>query len=113
LTLLRSIKANPLRPKIVGPRSSGGLSSFLSGYRVHGLDEADEVLNPLSVYERLSLYAAVRQRVWQGKVRLPIVEQNLAVIRRSSATGLPYTDENWVQDLAKELNRQRTIRPRG
>jgi hypothetical protein len=41
------------------------------------------------------------------------VEQNLAVIRRSSATGLPYTDENWVQDLAKELNRQRTIRPRG
>jgi hypothetical protein len=77
------------------------------------LDEADEVLNPLSVYERLSLYAAVRQRVWERKVRLPIVEQNLAVIRRSSATGLPYSDENWVQDLAKELNRQLTIRPRG
>jgi putative transposase len=46
-------------------------------------------------------------------VHLPIEEQNLAAIRRASATGLPYGDENWVQQLAKKLNLDLTIRPRG
>ncbi|HVX64916.1 MAG TPA: hypothetical protein VHC19_30140, partial [Pirellulales bacterium] len=61
------------------------------------MDEADELLDPLSVYEQLSPYAAVRRRAWAKRVHLPIEEQNLAAIRRASATGLPYGDENWVQ----------------
>ena len=84
-----------------------------SSYRAHGLGEADELLDSLSVYEQLSPYAAVRRRVWKKKVHLPIEEQTLAAIRRSSATGLPYGDENWVQELSKKLNLDLTIRPRG
>ena len=109
LTVLRYIEANPLRAKTVRRAERYRWSS----YRAHGLGEADELLDSLSVYEQLSPYAAVRRRVWERKVHLPIEEQRLAAIRRSSATGLPYGDENCVQELAKRLNLDLTIRPRG
>ena len=40
-------------------------------------------------------------------------EETLAAIRRSSATGLPYGSVSWVERLAKKLNLDLTIRPRG
>jgi REP-associated tyrosine transposase len=46
-------------------------------------------------------------------VHLPIEERDLAAIRRSSATGMPYGGEAWVQKLGKKLNLDLTIRPRG
>ncbi|MGH9447857.1 MAG: transposase [Terriglobia bacterium] len=109
LTVLRYIEANPLRAKIVERAEEYRWSS----YRAHGLGEADELLDPLITYEQLSPYAAVRQRLWEKKVHLPIEERVLAAIRRSSATGLPYGGDDWVKSLAKKLNLDLTIRPRG
>jgi putative transposase len=46
-------------------------------------------------------------------VHQPQAEATLEQIRRSIATGLPYGDERWVNRLAKKLNLDLTIRPRG
>jgi putative transposase len=107
-TVLRYIEANPLRAKLVRQAEQYHWSS----YRAHGLGEADELLDRLSVYEQLSSYAAVRRRAWAKRVHLPIEEQSLAAIRRASATGLPYGDENWVQEPAKKLDLDLAIRLR-
>ncbi len=53
---------------------------------------------------------AVRQRLWAKKVHLPLEEHTLAAVRRSSATGLPYGDDRWVQSLAKKLGLDLAIR---
>jgi hypothetical protein len=66
-------------------------------------------MDVFAMYEQLSPYAAVRRRAWERKVQLHIEEHNLAAIRRSSATGLPYYYENWP----KKVNPHLTIRPRG
>ncbi len=109
LTVLRYIEANPLRAGIVQRAEEYRWSS----YRAHGLGEADELLDPLGIYEQVSPYVAVRRRIWERKVHLPIEEHTLAAIRRASATGLPYGDENWVQQLAQKLKLDLAIRPRG
>ncbi len=50
LTVLWYIEANPLRARIVKRAEEYRWTS----YRAHGLGEADELLDPLSVYEELS-----------------------------------------------------------
>ena len=84
-----------------------------SSYRVHGLSEVDELIDSLVTYEELSPLAKVRQRKWAQKVRRPIDDANLDVIRRSSATGLPYGDTAWLKRLAKRLELDLVIRARG
>jgi hypothetical protein len=80
---------------------------------VHGLGEADELVDSLITYEELSPLAKVRQRKWAEKVHRPIEEATLDAIRRSSATGLPYGDAAWIKRLAKRLDLDLAIRPRG
>jgi putative transposase len=109
LTVLRYIEANPLRAAIVQRADDYPWSS----YRAHGLGEKDEVLDSPVTYEQLSPLARVRRRKWAAKVHRPIDEAQLAAIRRSSATGLPYGEEAWVKRLAKRLELDLTIRPRG
>jgi putative transposase len=109
LTVLRYIEANPLRARIV-KRAEG---YRWSSYRAHGLGEPDQLIDKLTNYEELSPYAAVRQRVWQRMVHQVMKEETLAAIRRSSATGLPFGKEAWVSRLAKKLDLDLTIRPRG
>jgi putative transposase len=109
LTVLRYIEANPLRAKIVRRAEDYRWSS----YRAHGLGDTDELLDRLAFYEQLSPYAVVRRRLWAKKVHLPLEEPTLAAIRRSSATGLPYGADGWVQSLSKKLHLDLTIRPRG
>ena len=46
-------------------------------------------------------------------VHRPIDEAVLNAIRRSNATGLPYGDEARTKRLAKRLDLDLTIRPRG
>ena len=84
-----------------------------SSYHAHGLGAANELLDPLTLYEELSPYPAIRQRKWADKVHLPIDGKVLAAIRRSSATGLPYGAKPWVNRLASRLNLDLTIRKRG
>jgi putative transposase len=64
-------------------------------------------------YEELSPYPQVRMRKWAEKVHTPLDDARLAAIRRSSATGLPLGDAAWVKRLARRLNLDLTIRPRG
>ena len=84
-----------------------------SSYRLHGLGEANELVDSLITYEELSPYPAVRQRKWSAMVHRPLEEAALTAIRRSMATGLPYGDPGWVERLAKKLDLDLTIRPRG
>jgi len=109
LTVLRYIEANPLRAKIVTRADD----YMWSSYRVHGLGESDELIDALVNYEELSPQPKVRQRKWAEKVHRPIDEANLEAIRRSSATGLPYGGAAWVTRLAKRLDLDLAIRPRG
>ncbi len=109
LAVLRYIEANPLRAKLVRRAEKYPWSS----YRVHGLGETDELVDSLITYEALSPLAKVRQRKWAEKVHRPMDEANLDAIRRSSATGLPYGDKAWVKRLAKRLDLDLAIRPRG
>jgi putative transposase len=106
---LRYIEANPLRARIVARAEDYPWSS----YRAHGLGEANELLDRLLPYEQLSPYAGVRERKWAEKVHQPLPESTLASIRRSNGTGLPYGSPAWVERLAKKLDLDLTIRPRG
>lgn len=109
LTVLRYIEANPLRANLVERAEDYPWSS----YRVHGLGETNELVDPLITYQALSPRAQVRQRKWSEMVHRPLEAAKLAAIRRSSATGLPYGDSNWIHRLAKQLDLDLTIRPRG
>lgn len=109
LTVLRYIEANPLRAKIVQRAEDYPYSS----YAVHGLGKKDNLVDRLITYDDLSPYAKVRQRQWAAKVHLPLEDDTLGAIRRTAKSGLPYGSRNWVQRLAKKLDLDLTIRPRG
>jgi putative transposase len=109
LAVLRYIEANPLRAKLVKRADEYPWSS----YRMHGLGEANELVDRLVTYEAISPRAKVRERKWAEVVHLPIEAARLEAIRRSSATGLPYGDAAWVKRLAKRLELDLTIRSRG
>jgi putative transposase len=109
LTVLRYIEANPLRAKLVRRADDYPWSS----YRVHGLGQADALVDSLVTYEALSPHSKTRQRKWSEKVHRPLDDAKLDAIRRSSATGLPFGDSAWVKRLAKRLELDLTIRPRG
>ncbi|MEX0641584.1 MAG: transposase [Pirellulales bacterium] len=109
LTVLRYIEANPLRAGLVKRADDYRWSSYM----VHGLGQADELVDSLINYEELSPRAAGRLRKWREKVHRPFDDASLAAIRRSSATGLPYGDTTWVTRLAKRLDLELAIRPRG
>jgi len=109
LTVLRYIEANPLRARIVRRAEQYPWSS----YPHHGVGQANELLDRLVLYEGLSPTPSVRRRKWAEKVHRPIEQHALAAIRRASATGLPYGNPTWVKRLAKKLDLDLTIRPRG
>jgi putative transposase len=109
LSVLRYIEANPLRAKIVRRAEDYPWSS----YRTHGLGEASEGVDSIVAYEALGRSAAARRRKWSAQVHRSMEATTLAGIRRCNETGLPYGDPAWVQRLAKKLNLDLTIRPRG
>jgi putative transposase len=109
LTVLRYIEANPLRASLVERAEDYRWSSYLA----HGQGEPNEWLDRLVPFEQLSPYVAVRKRKWSEKVHDPLPESTLASIRRSNTTGLPYGNPAWVEKLAKKLDLDLTIRPRG
>jgi len=109
LCVLRYIEANPLRAKMVAAAGEYRWSSFAT----HGLGEPSELLDPVPAYDALSAYPAVRRRRWTAYVHQELPESELSSIRRSSETGLPYGEASWVEDLAKRLKLDLTLRPRG
>jgi putative transposase len=55
----------------------------------------------------------MRQRRWSAYMHQTPEEEELAAIRRSSETGLPYGESAWVDRLCRRLKLDLTIRPRG
>lgn len=109
LTVLRYIEANPLRAKLVKRAEKYPWTS----YHVHGCGEVSPLVDRLITYEELAAQAKTRQRKWAEQVHAPLAEQVLTEVRRSNTTGLPYGDDNWVKRLAKKLDLDLVIRPRG
>ena len=109
LTVLRYIEANPLRARMVESAGDYRWSSFSR----HGLGKADELLDTLPEYESLAKTPATRQRRWSAFVHKVPSDEELAAIRRSCSTGLPFGDAAWVEGLAARLGLDLTIRPRG
>ena len=106
LTVLRYIEANPVRAEMVGQAGGYRWSSFAC----HGRGESNDLLDPLAPY---AAYPAVRQRRWSAYVHQMPEEAELAAIRRSNATGLPYGENGWVDQLCRQLKLDLTILPRG
>jgi putative transposase len=73
----------------------------------------DVLLAAVSPYEALAAGAAARQRRWSAHVHQTPEETELAAIRRSSETGLPYGGRSWIARLCRRLELDLTIRPRG
>lgn len=109
LTVLRYIEANPLRARIVKRAEDYPWSS----YRVHGLGEPSELVDPVASYEQLGPTPRVRQSRWSQRVHRPLEDEALLSIRSSTVSGLPYGDAKWVGRLGKKLGLDLTVRPRG
>jgi putative transposase len=109
LTVLRYIEANPLRAGIVERAGEYRWSSF----GCHGDGRADALLSPIAAYELLAGGAAARRRRWSAYVHQTPDDCELAAIRRSSETGLPYGEPSWVGRLSRRLKLDLQIRPRG
>ncbi|MCC7084595.1 MAG: hypothetical protein IT427_06275 [Pirellulales bacterium] len=105
----RAIEANPPRARLASRAEEYPWSSC----RLHGVGEADEWVDRSIAYEELSPYPIIRRRKWAEKVHLAREEATLAQIRRSTDSGLSSEDEAWVKRLARKLNLDPTIRPRG
>jgi putative transposase len=109
LAVLRYIEANPLRAKVVGHAGEYRWSSF----GCHGTGESNELVDAAPAYESLGKYPAVRERRWMAYVHDKPDADELAAIRRSSETGLPYGEKPWIDRLRRRLKLDLTIRPRG
>jgi len=97
LAVLRHLEANPLRAGIVERAGDYPWSSFAC----HGQGWNDPLLDAVSPYEALARYAAVRQRRWSAYMHAEPEEAELAALRRSIATGLPYLMPHVALPLAK------------
>ena len=109
LAVLRYIEANPLRAGMVERAGEYPWSSF----SCHGEGRVDALLDPVVAYEALAASASLRQRRWSAYVHQTPDEAQLAAIRRSNETGLPYGRQRWVDRLCRQLKLDLTIRPRG
>jgi putative transposase len=109
LTVLRYIEANPIRAGIVEKAEEYPWSSFLG----HGSGGPNSLLDPLPEYDALGDTPARRRRRWTSFVQKTPSDTELAALRRSVQSGLPYGDPTWVEELGSHLGIDLTIRPRG
>lgn len=109
LCVLRYIEANPVRAKIVRRAGNYRWSSFAA----HGLGQPNDLLDPIIAYDQLAPTPAFRRRRWDAYVHQEPEEAELAALRRSVATGLPYGETGWVEKLSRRLKLDLDIRPRG
>ncbi|MGD0654680.1 MAG: transposase [Thermoguttaceae bacterium] len=109
LRVLRYIEANPLQAKIVRRAGNYRWSSFSA----HGLGKPNDLLDSVVAYEQLAPTTALRQRRWDAYVHQEPEEAELAAIRRSVETGLPFGATGWVDKLSRRLKLDLAIRSRG
>src|SRR5258708_2751572 len=86
LTVLRYIEANPIRAGVVENAGDYRWSSFAG----HGRGEPDELLDGFGAYDELARTAPTRQRRWSMFVHRTPRDAELASVRRSVQSGLPF-----------------------
>ena len=63
--------------------------------------------------ELLSPWPVRRYPNWLQRVNEPLSDNELEAVRRSAQRGQPLGNENWVEAIARRLNLESTMRPRG
>jgi putative transposase len=61
----------------------------------------------------LSSWPLSRLPNWVRRVNEPLTETELAAVRWSVKRGSPFGDETWVESIARRLDLESTLRPRG
>lgn len=61
----------------------------------------------------LSDWPVPRSRLWISHLQAPQTEAELTALRRSVARGSPFGSEAWIMRIAKRLDLEITLRPRG
>jgi putative transposase len=102
LSVLRYVERNPLRAGLVSRAEAWRWGSLWR--RTHDAAEPAIVLadSPIAVGSD-----------WTKHVNQPQSEAELAAIRRSAVRGQPCGSEAWQRKIARQLNLQHTLRPRG
>ena len=75
-----------------------------SSFACHGLGHSDPLLDRLPGYDALASIRRHGSDVGRPTCIMPPEEAELAAIRRSSETGLPYGECVWVDRLCRQLN---------
>jgi putative transposase len=61
----------------------------------------------------LSSWPIPRLPNWVDRVNEPLREKELEAVRRCAQRGCPLGEETWVESIARRLNLESTMRPRG
>jgi putative transposase len=101
LTVLRYVERNPVRAGLVRRAEQWGWSSARCW--------KDEGARP----GYLAVGPVARPSPWLPWVNQALTDAELAALRRSVARGTPYGNSGWVEETARRLGLQSTLRPRG
>ena len=102
LNVCRYVEANALRAKLVARAEHWRWSSL--GRACRG--EAN--LPP-----RIHAWPLSRPSDWIEYVNQPPSASDLNALRRCAQRGAPYGNENWTEEIARQLGLESTLRPRG
>jgi putative transposase len=100
LTVYRYVERNPLRAGLVERAEDWRWSSL--GHRVHA--PGDGLLDDSPVHLPAD---------WVAYVNAPGSEAEVEALRRSVVRGTPFGEPAWVEQTARQLGLQTTLRPRG
>ena len=102
LTVCRYVERNALRAEMVDRAEDwkwGSLSRWLS--------------KPEREPKLLSPWPMARLPRWCERVNQPLTEDELKAVRWCVKRGSPYGTETWVESIARRLDLESTLRPRG
>jgi REP-associated tyrosine transposase len=102
LSVARYVERNPVRARLVKRAEDWQWSSLWR--RRHDPSWAGEVLSDWPV---------TRPRDWLRRVNLALSGAELADLRKSVQRGQPYGGDAWVQNTARRLALESSMRPRG
>lgn len=102
LTVCRYVERNALRADLCTRAEEWAWSSL------HHRLRKDEIATNV-----LSEWPVARPRLWLSHLQQPQSEAELAALRRSVARGSPFGNSAWIERIAKKLDLETTLRPRG
>jgi putative transposase len=102
LTVLRYVESNPLRAKLAARAERWRWSSC------HVRQDRSHELHKL-----LSGWPVERPPRWLETVNLPLIDSEAKMVKDAIDRGRPLGDERWVKQMARSLDLQHTLRPRG